>query len=119
MVILLRAEKWIPTGVFPGKYWLIMDLESGMDDTSRVDCSAPDFNNYQALRIIGYNIKDSLAAVAAFRRHWLQDSVYQPFDSASEKILYNLSQEISIKKTTVRWFFFTIQRTIYINGDGL
>jgi len=49
------------------------------------------FNYYQALRIIGYNIKDSIAAATAFRRHWLQDSTYQPFDSASEKILYNLS----------------------------
>jgi N-acetylmuramoyl-L-alanine amidase len=49
------------------------------------------FNDYQALRIIGYNIKDSVAAVTAFRRHWLQDSVYHWFDSATEKILFNLS----------------------------
>ena len=62
------------------------------DDTSRVIVPAG-FNNYQALRIIGYNLKDSLAAIASFRRHWLQDSVYQPFDSATEKILYNLSQK--------------------------
>jgi N-acetylmuramoyl-L-alanine amidase len=51
----------------------------------------PGFNHYQALRTIGYNIKDSMAAVAAFRRHWLQDSTYKDFDSASEKILFNLS----------------------------
>ncbi len=49
------------------------------------------FNDYQALRIIGYNLKDSMAAVTSFRRHWLQDSLYHPFDSASEKILYSLS----------------------------
>jgi N-acetylmuramoyl-L-alanine amidase len=49
------------------------------------------FNDYQALRVIGYNMKDSIAAISAFRRHWLQDSVYHAFDSASEKILYNLS----------------------------
>jgi N-acetylmuramoyl-L-alanine amidase len=51
------------------------------------------FDDYQALRIIGFNIKDSLAAVAAFRRHWLQDSVYQVFDSVSEKILFDLSRK--------------------------
>ena len=50
------------------------------------------FNDIQALRIIGYNIKDSMAAIASFRRHWLQDSVYLPFDSLSRKILYNISQ---------------------------
>ncbi len=49
------------------------------------------FNDLQALRIIGFDIKDSIAAVAAFRRHWMQDSVYKPFDSASEKILYNVA----------------------------
>jgi N-acetylmuramoyl-L-alanine amidase len=52
----------------------------------------PGFNDYQALRIIGYNIKDSIATVSAFRRHWLQDSVYKPFDSLTEKILYDLSR---------------------------
>jgi N-acetylmuramoyl-L-alanine amidase len=51
----------------------------------------PGFSHNQALRVIGYNIKDSLAAITAFRRHWMQDSTYMPFDSASEKVLYNLS----------------------------
>jgi len=49
------------------------------------------FNNLQALRIIGFNLKDTIAAVTSFRRHWLQDSTYKPFDSASQKILYDLS----------------------------
>ena len=59
-------------------------------DTSTVILPAG-FNDYQALRIIGFTIKDTVTAIAAFRRHWMQDSVYKPFDSASEKILYNLS----------------------------
>ena len=49
------------------------------------------FNEYTALRFIGYNLKDTLSAINAFRRHWLQDTLYQPFDSATDKVLYTLS----------------------------
>jgi N-acetylmuramoyl-L-alanine amidase len=59
-------------------------------DTSLVVVPAG-FNHNQALRVIGFNVRDSIAAITSFRRHWLQDSTYKPFDSASEKILYNLS----------------------------
>lgn len=45
------------------------------------------FNNLQALRIIGYDIKDTTAAIIAFKRHWLQDSV-PVLDSAQYKVLF-------------------------------
>jgi N-acetylmuramoyl-L-alanine amidase len=86
------GRKVDPNWRFPWKILADHGFGDWYDDTSRVIVPA-DFNNYQALRIIGYNLKDSLAAIASFRRHWLQDSVYQPFDSATEKILYNLSQK--------------------------
>jgi N-acetylmuramoyl-L-alanine amidase len=84
------GRKADPNWRFPWK--MLADHGFGIwyGDTSLV-VPPPGFNDYQALRIIGYNIKDSLAAVTAFRRHWLQDSVYQAFDSATEKILYDLS----------------------------
>jgi N-acetylmuramoyl-L-alanine amidase len=86
------GRKVDPNWRFPWKLLADHGFGNWYDDTACVVVPSG-FNNYQALRIIGYNVKDSLAAVAAFRRHWLQDTVYQVFDSATEKILYNLSQK--------------------------
>jgi N-acetylmuramoyl-L-alanine amidase len=84
------GRKTDPNWRFPWKLLSDHGFGDWYGDTSRV-IVPPGFNDYQALRIIGYNLKDSIAAVTAFRRHWLQDSVYKSFDSASAKILYNLS----------------------------
>jgi len=86
------GRKVDPNWRFPWKTLADHGFGIWWGDTSRV-IVLPGFNDYQALRIIGYNIKDSLAAVSAFRRHWLQDSVYQAFDSSSEKILFDLSRK--------------------------
>lgn len=58
-------------------------------DTSMV--IVPDnFNDLQALRIIGYSVADSVAAVVAFKRHFkIQDSS-TIFTSEDRKILYDL-----------------------------
>ncbi|MEO5995612.1 MAG: N-acetylmuramoyl-L-alanine amidase [Chitinophagaceae bacterium] len=48
-------------------------------------------SNLQALRIIGYDVKDSTAAISAFKRHFLQDSISILYE-ADRKILYNLSR---------------------------
>jgi len=86
------GRKVDPNWRFPWK--ILADHGFGIwwGDTSRVVVPSG-FNDYQALRIIGYNIRDSVAAVTAFRRHWLQDSVYKPFDSLSVKILFDLSRK--------------------------
>jgi N-acetylmuramoyl-L-alanine amidase len=84
------GRKVDPNWRFPWKTLADHGFGIWYGDTSRVTLP-PGFNNYQALRLIGYNIRDSLAAAVAFRRHWLQDSVYRAFDSATEKILYDLS----------------------------
>jgi N-acetylmuramoyl-L-alanine amidase len=84
------GRKVDPNWRFPWKTLADRGFGIWWGDTSQV-LVPPGFNDYQALRIIGYNIKDSMAAVSAFRRHWLQDSVYKPFDSLTEKILYDLS----------------------------
>lgn len=84
------GRKVDPNWRFPWKLLADHGFGNWYGDTCEVKVPAG-FNDYLALRIIGYNIKDSIAAVTAFRRHWLQDSTYQAFDSASEKILYALS----------------------------
>jgi N-acetylmuramoyl-L-alanine amidase len=86
------GRKVDPNWRFPWKTLADHGFGIWWEDTSHV-IVPQGFDNYQALRIIGYNIKDSMAAVTAFRRHWLQDSAYQPFDSGSVKILYELSRK--------------------------
>jgi N-acetylmuramoyl-L-alanine amidase len=86
------GRKVDPNWRFPWKLLADQGFGNWYDDTSKVFVPVG-FNDFQALRIIGYNIKDSVAAITAFRRHWLQDSVYQAFDSSTEKILYSLEQK--------------------------
>lgn len=50
------------------------------------------FNNIQALRIIGYDVKDSIAAIIAFKRHFVQDTV-GILNERDRKILFNVSKQ--------------------------
>ncbi len=50
------------------------------------------FNDIQALRVIGYDVRDSAAAIIAFKRHFIQDTV--PVLTREDRvILYSLSQK--------------------------
>jgi N-acetylmuramoyl-L-alanine amidase len=52
-----------------------------------------DFNSIRALRIIGYSIKDTMATIVAFKRHFeMQDSSTTLTDS-DKKILYDLMEK--------------------------
>lgn len=53
----------------------------------------PSFNNIQALRLIGYDTRDTLAATRAFKRHFLQDSTAKPLDVKAQQVLYQMSQK--------------------------
>jgi N-acetylmuramoyl-L-alanine amidase len=58
-------------------------------DTTNV--SVPEnFNAMQALRIIGYETKDSVAAIKAFKLHFVQQDSTAVITDADKKILYNL-----------------------------
>jgi N-acetylmuramoyl-L-alanine amidase len=62
------------------------------DDTSAV--TLPDnFNNLQALRIVGYDVKDSSAAIQAFKRHWLGQDSSKTLTSGESKVLYSLMKK--------------------------
>ena len=61
------------------------------DDTTNV--MVPEgFSNVQALRIIGYDVKDSLAAIQAFHRHWEGDSL-RVLSDADKKVLYMVEKK--------------------------
>jgi N-acetylmuramoyl-L-alanine amidase len=53
------------------------------------------FNNLQGLRIVGYNVKDSSAAISAFKRHFIPaDSTTGSILSDGErKILYSIMEQ--------------------------
>ena len=60
-------------------------------DTSSVAVPAG-FDHLQALRIVGYDLKDSIAVISAFKRHWMQDTLAAVLNEADLKILYSLSK---------------------------
>lgn len=50
------------------------------------------FNHLQALRIVGFDIKDTTAAIIGFKRHWLQDTT-KGLNTEQLKVLYQLSKK--------------------------
>ncbi len=54
--------------------------------TTKVDSN---FNYLQALRIIGYDVKDTSATIRSFKRHFMQDST-KKINEADKAVLQNL-----------------------------
>lgn len=50
------------------------------------------FNHIQALRIVGYDVKDTTAAIRAFKRHFLQDTTRR-INDVDRSVLYNLQKK--------------------------
>ena len=82
--------------VDPNKYfpWQLL-AQNGFGywyDTAHVNLPA-DFNAVQSLRVIGYDIKDSLAAIKAFKLHFVQQDSLPQLNEADKKIIYDLSKK--------------------------
>lgn len=61
------------------------------DDTTSV--TIPErFDHIIALRVIGYDVRDTTAAIRSFKRHFMQDSI-PVMNSADKKVLYQLSRK--------------------------
>lgn len=58
-------------------------------DTTNVQVPE-NFNAMQALRIIGYSLKDTSASIAAFRRHFTSQDTGRTLSAGDKKILYDL-----------------------------
>lgn len=83
------GRKVDPSVYFPWK--TLSDKGFGLwwSDTTGVTVPA-DFNSVQALRIIGYDIKDSAAVIQTFKRKYEQIDKSKSLNDADRKILYAL-----------------------------
>ena len=77
-----------PNYLFPWKQLADKGFGVWYNDTTGVSLPA-DFNSLTALRLIGYDIRDSSAASMAFKRHFEQDTV-RSWGDQEKKILYAL-----------------------------
>lgn len=57
-------------------------------DTTAVQLPAS-FDYLNAIRIVGFDVKDTTAAIVGFKRHFLQDTT-RPMTTAAQKVLFSL-----------------------------
>ncbi|POY39076.1 N-acetylmuramoyl-L-alanine amidase [Solitalea longa] len=77
-----------PSELFPWK--TLADKGFGLWYTQPLDSVPANFNVNQALRIIGYDTRDSNAALIAFKRHFIQSDVGPIVTDSTKMILNNL-----------------------------
>ncbi|GGA84501.1 N-acetylmuramoyl-L-alanine amidase [Puia dinghuensis] len=80
-----------PSYLFPWKNLADKGFGLWYNDTTGV-IVPPGFSSLMALRIIGYDIKDSSAAALAFKRHFEQDTT-RTWGAPDQKILYSLYRQ--------------------------
>jgi N-acetylmuramoyl-L-alanine amidase len=85
------GRKVDPNWRFPWKLLADRGFGNWYSDTSNLSIPSG-FDHLQALRIIGYDLKDSIAVISAFKRHWLQDTLTPQLQDPELKILYSLSK---------------------------
>ncbi len=85
------TRKVDPNVFFPWK--LLADNGFGLwYDTTGVVVS-PAFNPLENLRIVGYDIRDSVAAIEAFKRHFLQIDSSKVLSEDDKKVLFALAKK--------------------------
>jgi len=80
-----------PNWRFPWKQLADKGFGNWYDDATNTVLPA-DFNKLQALRVVGFDIKDTSAAIIGFKRHWLQDTT-KGLNTEQLKVLYQLSKK--------------------------
>lgn len=83
------TRKVDPNVFFPWKTLADSGFGLWYDDTTNV-VVPESFNNVEALRIIGYDVRDSIAAISAFKRKWEQQDSSKALFDADRKILFML-----------------------------
>jgi len=77
-----------PNWRFPWKQLNEKGFGLWWSDTTNVQVPA-NFDYLSAIRIVGFDIKDTTAAIVGFKRHFLQDTTKR-MTPAAEKVLYSL-----------------------------
>ena len=85
------GRKVDPNWRFPWKQLADSGYGYWFADTTNI-VVPPAFDHLQALRIIGYDLKDTAAAIASFKRHWLQDTTIGLTED-QYKVLYQVSRQ--------------------------
>ncbi len=106
----LKKDNNIPTANFighsdiapkrkvdPNKYfpWQLL-AQNGFGnwyDTAETKQLPVDFNAMQSLRIIGYDTRDTLGAIRAFKLHFMQQDSIPKINETDKKIIYELSKK--------------------------
>jgi len=83
------GRKVDPNVYFPWRKLADSGFGIWWSDTSNV-VVPPNFNSIEALRIVGYDTKDSLAVIQTFKRKFEQIDKSSTLDEADKKILYTL-----------------------------
>jgi N-acetylmuramoyl-L-alanine amidase len=83
------GRKVDPSAYFPWQQLAERGFGMWYGDTTGVALPEP-FNTLQALRIVGYDLKDTTAAKMAFKRHFIPADSTKILTEADKKILYNL-----------------------------
>lgn len=81
-----------PNVFFPWKQLADRGFGVWYDDTTGI-ATPENFNHLQALRIIGYDTRDTTAAIRAFKQHFVQDTLSRILNEADKKILYRVVQK--------------------------
>jgi N-acetylmuramoyl-L-alanine amidase len=87
------GRKVDPNWRFPWKILAEHGFGIWYGDTTNVQVPAG-FDYLQALRIVGYDLKDTVATTASFKRHWLQDTLSAVLTDADKKVLYCLANHL-------------------------
>ena len=82
------ARKQDPNAKFPWKK--LADNGFGNWYDMLLDTVPSGFNHLQALRMIGYDVKDSTAAIIAFKRHFIQTDLTPQLTVNDKAIINNL-----------------------------
>jgi N-acetylmuramoyl-L-alanine amidase len=85
------GRKVDPNWRFPWKQLADQGFGYWFADTTNI-VVPENFDHLQALRIIGYDMKDTAAAIASFKRHWMQDTTVG-LNAGQYKILYQVSRQ--------------------------
>lgn len=78
-----------PNVNFPWDYFAQKGFGLWYGDTSAIVLPT-NFDPIQALRIVGYSVKDTTATLAAFKRHFLKEENNDTLSQGDKKVLYDL-----------------------------